>query len=57
MSINQKFDGNVTVTGSLLKGDGTNYGTTKTVLGQGIFYYDGASGYVEFSNTSIGKGG
>ena len=57
MSINQKFDGNVTVTGSLLKGDGTNYGTTKTVLGQGTFYYDGASGYVEFSNTSIGKGG
>ena len=57
MSINQKFDDNVTVTGSLLKSYGTNYGTTKTVLGQGTFYYDGTSGYVEFSNTSIGKGG
>lgn len=50
--MNQRFDGNVAVTGSLLKGDGTNYGTTKTVLGQGTFYYDGAAGHVEFSNTS-----
>lgn len=50
--MNQRFEGNVTVTGNLLKSDGTNYGTTKTILGQGTFYYDGAGGHVEFSNTS-----
>ena len=33
MSINQKFDGNVTVTGNLLKGDGTSFGVKKTLLG------------------------
>ena len=35
MSINQKFDGNVTVTGSLLKGDGTPFNATFELIGSG----------------------